>query len=329
MNNLLDSKNGGALARLAATGLLAIVLLLAQAGCTSGAASLQADQTADLGELDNVEKSGVLVIATDAAYPPQSQFNKDAPRAADTRCDLTQYTASQMEGYDIDVAAEIARRMGVEACFVTPTWSQIVGGNWGDRWDINVGSMVITPERMEKLYFTQPYISGEAVLYIHKDNQTYKTVSDLSGKRIGVCSGCAYESYLKGTLVIPTEKIDFQIRNAQIVGYDTDTSALADLAVGDGTNLDGILTDPDTGKTAIAQGLPVKQLGGPLYHDYSGVTVDKNSVGNPIPLVERITAIIQEMHADGTLLQMSYIYYGGDFTTPAAKFDIQALKQFP
>jgi polar amino acid transport system substrate-binding protein len=311
--------------------MICVCLLLAAAvlaACSSGAEKATSTP-APSGRLAGVLKNGRLVIATDANYPPQSLLNSTEPRAAQTRCDLTQYTTNQLSGFDVDVAAEIARRLGVEACFVTPTWSQIVGGSWGDRWDINVGSMVVTPERLQKLYFTQPYISGQAVLFVHQDNQTFHTAQDLSGKRIGVCTGCAYEAYLRGTLTIPGETIDLNIKNATIVGYDTDTSALADLALGDGRRLDAVMTDPDTGKSAIAGGAPLRQLDVVVYHDYSGVTVDKKSVQDPIPLVKRISEILLEMHRDGTLAGFSQKAYGDDYTTQASKFDARTLEQFP
>jgi polar amino acid transport system substrate-binding protein len=281
------------------------------------------------GELASVIQTGVLVIATDPAYPPQSQLAANTPRSQNTRCDMTSYTANQLSGFDVDVARNSASRLRVEPCFVTPTWSQIISGNWNGRWDINVGSMVITPTRLQALYFTQPYISGEAVLFIHKDNQTFKTPVDLSGKKIGVCVGCAYEDYLKQKLSIPGVRIDYLIQNAVIVGYDTDTSALMDLSLGDGIRLDAVMTDPDTGNSAIRKGYPIKRMQGAIYQDYSAVALDKNSPQDPLALAEKITQIVQQMHADGTLLALSQKYYGGDFTTPAAKFDIQALKQFP
>ena len=73
----------------------------------------------------------------------------------------------------------------------------------------------------------------------------------------------------------------------------------------------------------------VTTLGEVVVHDYSAVSIDKDSVGDPIPLVRRISTIIQEMHQDGTLLKFSQKYCGDDFTSPAAKFDLQALAQFP
>jgi polar amino acid transport system substrate-binding protein len=304
---------------------LSVVTLLSS--CIPVTAMQPANQD-NSGALAGILNTGILVIATDAAYPPQSQLHTDVPRKEKTRCYQTQYTANQLTGFDIDVAVEVANRLGVEPCFVTPTWSQIISGNWGDRWDVNVGSMVITVDRMQKLYFTQPYISGEAVLFVYKDNQKFKKIDDLSGQRIGVCTGCAYEAYLHGTLTIPGERIEYKIKNARIVGYDTDTSALADLAVGDGARLDAVMTDPDTGKDAIRGGMPIKQLPDVVYHDYSAISVDKNSINNPVPLVNKLTEIIQNMHRGGTLLKFSQKYYGGDYTTPAEKFDLDALEQF-
>ena len=279
--------------------------------------------------LNTVQRNGILVIATDNNYPPQSQFNPEAVRLERTHCSLTHYTANQMVGFDIDVGVEVARRLGVEPCFVTPAWSQLVGGNWGGRWDISVGSMAITSERMQALFFTQPYTSGAAVIFVHQDNETIRAPGDLTGKRVGVCTGCAYEAYLDRTLEIPGVKIQFKIQNAAIVGYDTDTSALDDLALGDGVHLDAVMTDPDTGELAIQDGLPIRQVGEIVYHDYVAIAIDKSSNSDPLPLVMAITEVIDAMHQDGTLRRLSEHYYQGDFTSLAAAFDFAMLNQQP
>jgi polar amino acid transport system substrate-binding protein len=308
---------------------LALAWLMAASALLTACAGGPPPPASLVDKLSEITAHGRLIVATETAYPPQSELIPGAARAADTRCAPTEYTANQLAGFDIDVAREIARRLGVEACFVAPTWQQLTGGSWGDRWDINVGSMVITPERMEVLYFTQPYAAGAAVVFVHQDNQTFAQPSDLSGKRIGVCAGCAYESYLKGSLTIPGQKIDYVIKDAHVVGYDTDTSALQDLAAGDGVRLDAAMTDPDTGRSAIQDGLPVKQLGDPVYYDYVAATIDKKSGNDPVPFVRRVTEIVQQMHKDGTLLKLTQQYYGQDTTTAAAQFDIDALHQLP
>ena len=57
-----------------------------------------------------------------------------------------------------------------------------------------------------------------------------------------MCSGCTYEQFLDKTLDIKGFTFDFTIDDADIKGYDTDTTALQDLALGDGTRLDAAMT---------------------------------------------------------------------------------------
>jgi polar amino acid transport system substrate-binding protein len=269
-------------------------------------------------KLAEILDRGRLIIATDPDYPPQSQLRPEAVRATNTRCVATEYTASELTGFDVDVAVEIARRLGVEACFVSPTWTQLTSGSWDDHWDISVGSMAITPERLQLLYFTQPYYMAPAALLVHKDNTAFTRPNQLSGKRIGVCAGCTYEYYLQGRLQMPGQTISFDVKDAVIVAYDTEIPALADLALGDGVRLDAVLTGQPLGQSLIASGLPIKQL-----------NIDKKSSKDPVGLVRRATQIVQDMHGDGTLLKLSQRYYGSDFTTPASRLDIRALGQLP
>lgn len=279
--------------------------------------------------LAEIMKRGTLIISTDPAYPPQSELVENATRPAGTKCAADQHTANEFKGFDIDAAVEIAKRLGLEACFVTPDWTLITGGSWSDRWDISVGSMTITPERMKALYFTQPYYTTPAAIFVNADNKTYTKPEDLSGKKVGACSGCTYESYLDGSLVIPGEKIDFLIKNPQFKGYDTDTSALQDLALGDGVRLDAVLTAEPTGQTFIKNSKSIKELGGPIFFEYLAAAIDKKHSKDPISFVKKVSEVIQQMHSDGTLLKLSQQYYETDLTTAAAKFDISSLAQFP
>ena len=81
---------------------------------------------------------GVITISTDPAYPPQSSLNPET---------------GEYEGFDIDVATEIANRLGVEVAWETPKWEAITAGNWQGRWDMSVGSMTVNEERAEVLDF--------------------------------------------------------------------------------------------------------------------------------------------------------------------------------
>ena len=284
----------------------------------------QQSQTSQLDKLTEVQERGTLIVAIDPAYPPQSEIMPGATRAPDTLCTVEQLTTGELGGFDVEVATEIAKRLEVEACFVTPNWLQIVRGNWQDQWDISVGSMAITLERMETLIFTQPYYATPATFFVHNDNMSYSNLGDLSGKKVGTCSGCTYQLYLEGTLELPGQKIDFIVKDAETSYYGTETIALQELAWGDGVRLDAVLIASPTGKRAISNGLPVKQLGDPVYAEYLAAAVDKMS--NSTLFVDKVNEIIQQMHNDGTLRNLSLQFYGEDLTTTAAKFDIAEIK---
>jgi polar amino acid transport system substrate-binding protein len=291
MEKVMNRKrNLGRLASLA----VAILAVLAVTAC--GGSSSAGSGGGNL--LQEVKDRGTLRVSTDPAYPPQSFQNNQG----------------EYKGFDIDVAEEIARRMGVEVQWLTPSWDVITAGNWNGRWDISVGSMTITPERAKVLDFSPPYYYTPASVAVHKDNTDITDVkTDLDGKTIGVCGACTYEFYLDGTLNIPGN-YDFVVDNPQIKTYDTDSSAIQDLALGDGVRLDAAMSSLTTLKQAEESGTPIKIVGDPLYYEPLAVAIDKEAPGNPKPLVDEVSKIVEEMHKDGTLTELSKKWYGYDLT---------------
>ena len=298
----------------------------AETGETNTNQAQEPAAAADL--LADVLARGYVIVSTDPAYPPQSQLVENVERMADTKCPSELRTSNELQGFDIEVAKEFAKRLGVEVCFITPDWTLITGGNWAGRWDVSIGSMTVTPERMEKLYFSQPYYTTPAAFFVHKDNSTFQAPADLAGMRIGACTGCTYDAYLAGTLQIPGETMNYVVSEPQFAGYETDINALQDLALGDGVRLEAVLTALPTGEGAINDGLPLKQLGDPVYFEYLSAAVDKASVKDPRSFVEKISEIFNNIHADGTMAKLSQEFYGLDLASAAAKFDVDSLNQF-
>jgi polar amino acid transport system substrate-binding protein len=234
-----------------------------------------------------------------------------------------------LTGFDVGVAVEIARRLGVEPCFVTPPWSQLIAGNWGDNWDIHVGSVAITEERMKSLYFSQPYYATPIVILLHKNDSRFKTAEDLSGKRIGVCAGCTFEAYLKGTLSFPGETLEYRIQNARSIAYQSEDPAIDDLSLGGGIKLDAVLTVLPKAHAAIQAGKPVKLMDETISIEYAAVALDRSSRRDPARLLSHITALIQDMHQTGVLKDLSLQYQGLDLTKEAGLFDFASLDQNP
>ncbi|HSD34684.1 MAG TPA: transporter substrate-binding domain-containing protein [Alphaproteobacteria bacterium] len=250
--------------------------------------------------LDRVMKTKTLTMSSDPAYPPQSFLNDK----------------NEFEGFDIDVGREIAKRLGTELKIITPAWEVITAGNWGDRWDMSVGSMTPTSERARVLDFPAIYYFTPASFAVHKDSKA-QTVEDLNGKVIGVCGGCTYEAYLKKDLKIDAEGVppfDYKVEAKEIRTYETDTNALDDLRLGDGKRLDAAMSSLTVINDAIKNGYPLRVLGDPAFYEPLAVATDK---GDP-EFDAKIAEIVKAMHDDGTLTKLSQKWFGADLTRAKA-----------
>ncbi len=248
--------------------------------------------------LDEIMAAGVIKVSTDANYAPQSSLNDKG----------------ELEGFDISVAKEVAKRLGVKVKFITPDWDLITAGKWGKRWDLSIGSMTPTVERMNALHFTMPYYSTPAQFAVHKDNTTIKSLKDLAGKHIGVGTETTYDRYLNKDLELVGAKIEYQDWSAgKITPYPTDANAIENLALGDGVRIDALITAKPTifeaMKTGCGGGCPLKMLGDPVFYEILSFALDK-SRPNSESLLKKLNEILTSMHKDGTLVDLSMQFYG-------------------
>ncbi|WP_282608677.1 transporter substrate-binding domain-containing protein [Pelagibius sp. Alg239-R121] len=267
-------------------------VLLAATAMTPWSPTAMAGET-----LDRVMSSKTLTLSSDPEYPPQSFLNDQ----------------NEMDGFDVGVAREIAKRMGAELKIVTPAWEIITAGNWGGRWDISVGSMTPTTARAKVLDFPAVYYYTPAAFAVHKDSSAASS-ADLNGMKFGVCGGCTYEAYLNKDLVIDAEgtpPFGYDVTAGSIRTYETDINVLDDLRLGDGARLDAMLSARPTIDEAIKNGYPVKVVGDAAFYEPLSVAVDK---GDP-EFSAKVAEIVKKMHEDGTLTALSIKWYGTDFTT--------------
>ena len=249
--------------------------------------------------LAEICSKGTITVSTDPAYPPQSSLNVET---------------GEYEGFDIDVATEIANQLGVEIAWVEPNWNAIIAGNWQGRWDMSVGSMTVTVERAEVLDFSPAYYFTPASVAVPTDSSV-SSVDQLSGATVAVCAGCTYDYYLSGTLDIPG--FDFgvsPIADPVVKGYDTDSTAIQAVLSG---QADAVMSALPTLESAIDKGREIKVVGEPLFYEPLSVAIDKSSELDPTSLVEEVSAIVEGMHSDGTLSELSMKWFGEDLTAPA------------
>jgi polar amino acid transport system substrate-binding protein len=293
---------------------------------SSGTAAAKAKPSGDPSKdkLAQVLARGTLILFTDPKYPPQSFAVKGAKRPASTKCASNQLTAPEIAGYDADSGKLVAKALGVEPCFVTPSWTEVTAGNWGDRWDLAYGSGAIDFDRMDVLYMTQPSYSTPTTFFVPK-NSPAKSVADIAGKKIGACAGCTMEKYLRGTLNLPGSRIQKGlVGKPEIVTYDTEVPGLAATAKG---KLAAFLCSEPVGDGAIKDGVALRRLPDPAYYSFKTGYVDKKSGLAVGPFIDRVNKIMAARHADGTMKRLSIKYFGSDFATQAAKFDLSKIGQ--
>ena len=246
--------------------------------------------------LDRVMEEGTLKVATDANWAPQSFLNDN----------------NEMDGFDIDVAREIAKRLGVEVEFVTPSWDIITAGRWNGRWDLSVGSMTPTKSRAEVLAFPGVYYYTPASIAVHKDSP-FETVSDLNGKAVGAGTSTTFELYLQHDLNIDAEGVpafEYQL-TAENKSYKDSTAAMDDLRLGDGVRLNGMVGSLPAILSAIEANYPLRVLGDPVFYEPLALAIDRGDE----EFNDKLAGILADMKADGTLSALSVKWYKIDYSS--------------
>jgi polar amino acid transport system substrate-binding protein len=285
------------------------------------AASPSGDPSRD--KLAQVLARGTLVLWTDFDYAPQSFAVKGAARAANTKCEANQKTAPEVTGYDAETGKLVATALGVEPCFINTPWDSVIAGGWNDHWDVAWGSGAITASRLQVVYVTQPYYSTPANFFVAAKS-TVTDPKQLSGKTIGVCSGCTHEQYLRRTLQLPGETLTWLVDNPNIVTYNNEPPGLQDVAAG---KIDAFLCSEPVGQAEIKNGTALKELATPAFFTQKTGYVDKSLTLAAGPFIDRINAIIKDLHASGKLKALSVQFFGTDYTPNAATFDLAGVGQ--
>lgn len=249
--------------------------------------------------LQRIMDKGIIVMSTDPLYPPQS-FLDDA---------------GEIVGFDLDVGAAIAERLGVQ--FVpTPTpWDVVASGRWANRMDFSVGSMAITPARQESIDFTRPYRFDTAGVALREGVEA----DSLEGLSVCVGSSTTYFDWLSGTLVLAEGTGAFMTdppANVNVVTRETDRMCADEWASGR-SDTDAWVASEATIAQAVEEGLPVVPIGEAVFGEPLAVAFD-NSVEDNDSLVARVDEIIGQLRDEGVLTELSMKWYGVDLTTPAA-----------
>lgn len=233
---------------------------------TSEAASSEAaSESADAAELTTVT-AGKLTMSTNAAFPPYEMTADDG----------------SFEGIDIDVAAAIADKLGLELQVDDMDFDAALLAAQNGKSDMVMAGVTVTDERQKVMDFSDTYAEGIQSIIVPEDSDI-ASVDDLAGKTIGTQRGTTGYIYCTD---------DFG--EDSVVAYDNGLTAVQALNNG---QVDAVVIDNAPAKEFVAANTGLKILDTAYAQEDYAIGVAKGNTA----LLDAINGALEELQADGTL----------------------------
>ena len=250
------------------------------AGQTGGEIAGQAAGEKD--QLARIQEAGKITVAMEGTWAPWTYHDEE----------------DVLVGYDVEVAKQIADKLGVEAEFIEGEWDGLLAGLEAGRYDIMVNGVDYTEERAQKYDFSVPYGYIRTAIIVNGDNTDINSFEDLNGKTTANTISSTYaelaESYgatttgvddLNQTIELLLQKRIDATLNAEVTFYD----------------YMGVHPDADLKIAALTD-------------EANNVCIPLRKGADSVSLREAINQAIGELKEDGTLGEISVKYFGTDIT---------------
>lgn len=225
---------------------------------------------------------GVFKIGLDPEFPPMGYRD----------------TEGNYVGFDIDLAKEVAKRLGMEFEAVPINWDaknmELGTGNIDCIWN----GFTMTGREGDYLW-TSPYVTNAQVIVVNEKSDI-KTAADLAGKVLALQQGSTAENALNS-------RTDIKSSLANTLFVADNVSALNELKAG---GVDAVLVDEVVADYYIAKNPGLKVIDSIAQESY-GVGF---ALGNSA-LRDKVETTLHEMAKDGTMKKISEQWFGKDITT--------------
>ena len=233
---------------------------------TSEAASSEtASESTGAAELTTVT-AGKLTMSTNAAFPPYEMTADDG----------------SFEGIDIEVAAAIADKLGLELQIDDMDFDAALLATQSGKSDMVMAGVTVTDERQKVMDFSDTYAEGIQSIIVPEDSDI-ASVDDLAGKTIGTQRGTTGYIYCTD---------DFG--EDSVVAYDDGLTAVQALNNG---QVDAVVIDNAPAKEFVAANTGLKILDTAYAQEDYAIGVAKGNTA----LLDAINGALKELQADGTL----------------------------
>ena len=214
----------------------------------------------------NLLKPGTLTVGSDIPFPPFEQG--DPPN---------------YDGFDIDLINAVADKLGLTTSIKDAPFNLLLSGG-GGQFDLAIAATTITPERAQKVDFSDPYFDAEQGLLVPAGSDI-QTVDDLAGKIVGVQQGTTGQTYANDNTDASEVRPFPQINNA----YNALKSGQVDAVLND---LPSVQDAADKlGGLEVVQNFQTDEQ--------YGIYAQKGS-----PIIPVVNEALQEVKDDGTLTDL-------------------------
>lgn len=263
--------------------MLSLLMMASMTACGTGDAQ-QEDAGQEDTSLTYIQEKGELILGLDDAFPPMGFRDEN----------------QEIVGFDIDVATEVTKRMGVTLKLQPVDWDakeqELATKNIDCIWN----GLTITEEREQNMTMSKSYMKNTQVVVVPADSEI-QTVADLKDKKVVIQSGSTAADALEANKEL---KDSF----AELVMVDDNVQAMMDLNVGgsDAVVMDEVVAryytslEKQKGKFRILE----ESLADEVY----GVAFRKGDTA----LADEVNKQIKAMKDDGTLSEISNKWFGQD-----------------
>jgi polar amino acid transport system substrate-binding protein len=245
-------------------------------------ASAQNPQAGDADRsFEMIKAKGAIVLGLDASFPPMGFREKGS---------------GEIIGFDIDLAREAARRLGLTVTPKTIAWSRIIPALNGGDVDVIWSGLSIVPERQQQMIFSKPYLESRQALVVAKGSKV-RGKADLAGKKVGHQFGSSSERALRAdpkTVNTLTE----------ISAYPNNQRALDDLAAG---RVDAVVMDEVAARYIISRKQGVFVI---LADDFGTEQYGIGFRKGDIAFRDAVDKVLDEMKKDGTVDRVARKWFG-------------------
>lgn len=223
-----------------------------------------------------------VVVGLDDNFPPMG-FRNDK---------------NEIVGFDVDMAKEAGKRMGMELEFKPIDWNSKEAELNGKRVDVLWNGLTITEKRKDNIAFTSPYMENRQIIVVNAGSAV-KSKADLNGKTVGVQDGSSsIEAVEKEAATLKSFK--------ELKKYGDNVAALMDLKAG---RLDAVVVDEVVGRYYIAKKAgEYSVLNENFGSEEYGVGLRKDDK----ELLDKLQKTLAEMKKDGTSAKISQQWFGAE-----------------